>query len=93
MLGPAAFGVAGSYRPLVARGPKARHAVAFARAEEVVTVVPRLVLGLAGDWAATELELPDGRWRDEFTGAVVEGGRCALADLLGGFPVALLARF
>ncbi len=89
---PAAFGPAGTYRPLVAQGPKARHAVAFARAEEIVAVVPRLVLGLAGDWAGTELELPPGRWRDEFTGAAVDGGRRSLADLLGRFPVALLAR-
>jgi (1->4)-alpha-D-glucan 1-alpha-D-glucosylmutase len=89
---PAAFGPAGAYRPLLALGPKARHAVAFARAEEVVTVVPRLVLKLAGDWGATELELPPGQWRDEFTGALVDGGRQRMADLLGRFPVALLAR-
>jgi len=88
----AAFGPAGTYRPLVAQGPKARHAVAFSRAEEVVTVVPRLVLGLAGDWSGTELELPPGRWRDEFTGAFVDGGRQPLATLLGRFPVGLLAR-
>jgi len=89
---PAAFGLSGSYRPLLAQGPKARHAVAFARGEEVVTVVPRLVLGLAGDWSGTELELPPGQWRDEFTGLVLEHGRHPLADLLGRFPVALLAR-
>ena len=89
---PAAYGPEGTYRPLVAHGPKARHAVAFARAEEVVTVVPRLVLGLAGEWAGTELELPPGQWRDEFTCAVVDGGRQPLANLLGRFPVALLAR-
>ena len=89
---PAAYGPAGTFRPLVARGPKARHAVAFVRAQEAVTVVPRLVLKLGGDWAGTELELPSGRWRDEFTGVVVDGGRQRLADLLGRFPVALLAR-
>jgi len=55
-------------------------------------VVPRLVLKLAGDWGATELELPPGQWRDEFTGAVVDGGRQAVAGILAGFPVALLAR-
>jgi (1->4)-alpha-D-glucan 1-alpha-D-glucosylmutase len=89
---PAPFGPSGTYRPLLAQGPKSRHAVAFARSEEVVTIVPRLVLGLAGDWAGTELELPPGRWRDEFTGAVVDGGRRPLAGLLDRFPVALLGR-
>jgi (1->4)-alpha-D-glucan 1-alpha-D-glucosylmutase len=90
---PAAFGPQGTYRPLVAHGPRARHAVAFARSEEVVTLVPRLVLGLAGEWGATELELPPGMWRDEFTGAVAEGGRQRVGDLLSRFPVALLGRF
>jgi (1->4)-alpha-D-glucan 1-alpha-D-glucosylmutase len=89
---PAAFGAGAGYRSLPVHGPKARHAVAFARAEEVVTVVPRLVLKLGGDWAGTELELPPGSWRDELSGAVVEGGRRLLADVVGGFPVALLAR-
>jgi len=89
---PTAFGPSGTYRPLLAQGPKARHAVAFVRAEEAVTVVPRLVLGLAGDWASTELELPPGQWRDEFTGAVKDGGRQPLVGLLDRFPVALLAR-
>jgi (1->4)-alpha-D-glucan 1-alpha-D-glucosylmutase len=89
---PAAFGAGAAYRPLPVRGPKARHAVAFARAEEVVTVVPRLILRLGGDWAGTELDLPPGSWRDELSGAAVEGGRRPLAELLGSFPVALLAR-
>ena len=88
----AVFGPSGTYRPLFAQGPKARHAVAFVRAEEVVTVVPRLVLGLAGNWAGTELELPPGQWRDEFTGAELDGGRRPMAGLLGRFPVALLVR-
>jgi (1->4)-alpha-D-glucan 1-alpha-D-glucosylmutase len=89
---PAPFGPSGTYRPLLAQGPKARHAVAFVRSEEVITIVPRLVLGLAGNWATTELELPPGRWRDEFTGAEMEGGRRPLAGLLDRFPVALLSR-
>jgi (1->4)-alpha-D-glucan 1-alpha-D-glucosylmutase len=89
---PAAFGPDGSYRPLSAEGPKAAHVVAFARAEEVVTVVPRLVLGLGGDWGVTELELPTGAWHNELTGEAVAGGRQSLAELLARFPVALLSR-
>ena len=58
----------------------------------MVTVVPRLVLGLAGDWDDTEIELPAGGWWNELTGEQVAGGRCALAGLLARFPVALLSR-
>ncbi len=80
------------YRPLVAQGPKARHAVAYERRDTVV-VVPRLVVGLAGGWDGTTVELPAGDWRDVITGAVVAGGAAvAVADLLTGFPVAVLAR-
>jgi (1->4)-alpha-D-glucan 1-alpha-D-glucosylmutase len=81
----------GGYRPLVADGAKAKHVVAFTRAEEVVTVVPRLVLGLDGRWADTVVELPPGRWRNRLTGAG-EQGVARLAMLLEEFPVALLAR-
>ena len=89
---PASYGPGGSYRELRARGSRAAHALAFLRGEEAVTVVPRHVLGLAGDWQGTELELPPGRWRNEFTGEVCGGGGMPLAELLARFPVALLAR-
>ena len=36
------------------------------------------------------MELPAGRWRNRLTGAVVEGGRVAMAEVLKDFPVALL---
>jgi len=58
----------------------------------VVTVVPRLVLVLDGDWGGTELLLAAGAWRNELTGEAVDGGRLAVAELLATFPVALLAR-
>lgn len=92
---PAAFGPAGSHRPLRARGERAAHVVAFARGDRedrVVTVVPRLVLGLGGDWRDTELELPTGRWRNVLTGDRVDRSPARLADLLSRFPVALLAK-
>ena len=59
---------------------------------EAITVVPRLVLGLAGGWEDTQLELPAGTWRNELTGEAVEGGTRPVAELLARFPVALLAR-
>jgi len=89
---PAAFGPSGSYRELLVEGPRAAHAVAFIRGEEAATVVPRLVLRLAGDWRGTEIELPFGDWRNEFTGEVTAGGGKSVAELLARFPVALLAR-
>ena len=89
----AALAPGASYDPLAASGPASDHVVAFARGGEVVTVVPRLVLGLGrrGGWGETTLELPPGRWRDALTGAHA-GGRSRVAELLGGFPVALLVR-
>jgi (1->4)-alpha-D-glucan 1-alpha-D-glucosylmutase len=53
---PRCFGPGASYRPLPVRGARAAHAVAYCRAGAVAVVVPRLVLGLAGDWGDTEIE-------------------------------------
>jgi (1->4)-alpha-D-glucan 1-alpha-D-glucosylmutase len=95
---PEYFRVGSAYEPLTASDPKAAHAVAFARTAAggsagVVTVAPRLVLGLDRDWAGTTLRLPDGRWSDVLDGgARTFEGEVALADLLGPFPVALLER-
>ena len=93
---PDAFDTTGSYEPLYADGPRADHAVAFARGDEVVTVVPRLVTHLgerfgAWDWGDTVLVLPDGRWHNVIDGAV-HAGSVPVADLLSTFPVALLER-
>jgi (1->4)-alpha-D-glucan 1-alpha-D-glucosylmutase len=87
---PAAYDGA-PYRPLLAQGPKARHAVAYERSDTVV-VVPRLVVGLGGKWDGTTVDLPAGEWRDVITGAVLAGGSVAVADVLARFPVAVLAR-
>ena len=89
---PEAFSAEGAYTPLAAGGAKAGHAVAFARGDAVVTVVPRLVLGLGGDWGDASVDLPGGRWRNVLTGDDVVGGRVPLAGLLATFPVALLER-
>jgi (1->4)-alpha-D-glucan 1-alpha-D-glucosylmutase len=88
---PAPFGADGAYRPLAAIGARADHVVAFARGDSAVTVVPRLVMRLEGNWLNTTLELPSGAWRNELTGDVVQGV-VRLTDLLARFPVALLSR-
>jgi (1->4)-alpha-D-glucan 1-alpha-D-glucosylmutase len=89
---PERFGADSSYEPLTARGSKATHAVAFKRGDAVVTVAPRLIIGLAGDWADTVLGLPSGNWRNELAGYAIGAEPCRLADLLRPFPVALLSR-
>ena len=84
---------AGSYAPLAAEGPAARHAVSFARGGHAVTVATRLPAGLRerGGWAGTVLPLPyPGPWRDLLTGTVQAGPRLLLPELLGRLPVALL---
>jgi (1->4)-alpha-D-glucan 1-alpha-D-glucosylmutase len=78
------------YRPLVARGEKSAHVLAFARGERAITVVPRLVIKLGGSWADTVLELPEGRWYNAFTDETLSGDEIAVAKLLKRFPVALL---
>jgi (1->4)-alpha-D-glucan 1-alpha-D-glucosylmutase len=89
---------AGSYTPLPAHGPAARHAVAFARGGggdgEAITVATRLPRGLrrGGGWADTVLPLPGGRWRDVLTGAAHSGTSVLLSALTERLPVALLVK-
>ncbi|MEU8520460.1 malto-oligosyltrehalose synthase [Streptomyces sp. NPDC048577] len=92
---PDLFGEPGSYAPLTATGPAARHCLAFARSGEVVTVVTRLPLRLAeaGGWQDTEVPLPEGRWFDLLHGVrEFSGGAVKVAELLEERPVALLSR-
>jgi (1->4)-alpha-D-glucan 1-alpha-D-glucosylmutase len=88
---PEAFGPASAYKALFATGEKNEHVVAFLRGDAVLTVAPRLVVGLRGDWRDTRLELPPGRWRDAFSGADFEGPT-SMTQLFTTLPVALLAR-
>ena len=88
---PASFGKASAYLPMLAKGEKAKHVLAFRRGEDVVTVAPRLVLGLRGDWGNTTIDIPDGRWRNRLTGDLLQGGTLGVGHLLRRFPVALLA--
>ncbi|TMD12684.1 MAG: malto-oligosyltrehalose synthase [Chloroflexi bacterium] len=89
---PASFGRAGGYEPLWADGDDAGSVVAFARGDDVITVVPRLNLGLRGGFRGTALTLPPGEWRNVLSGEAGWAGRVRLQDLLARFPVALLAR-
>lgn len=86
------FGRGVSYQPVLAEGEKADHVVAFVRGGGALTVAPRLVIGLGGEWGETSVTVPDGDWRNVFTGTSVRAGRVRIADLLTRFPVALLER-
>lgn len=82
----------GEYQPLAAQGEQAKHVIAFARAGQVVTVVPRLVIPLQNDWGDTSLALPPGPWRNQLTGERIEQDTVSVAALLDRFPVALLEK-
>jgi len=88
---PASFGAEGSFQALWASGPKAAHVIAFQRSDDVIAVAPRLVMSVGG-WDGTLLEVPEGHWRNQFTGESIEAGKVEIAALFAQFPVALLAR-
>ena len=81
-----------NYTPLLARGRKREHVIAFGRGESVITVVPRHPLLLGGSWADTTLTLPEGAWIDRLSGEGHRGGIVRLDALLQKFPVALLVK-
>ena len=89
---PAAFSETGGYMPIDVRGEKARHAIAYLRGDEVVAIVPRLVLTRNGTWGDTSIDIPKGKWRDRLSGHVHQGGPLLLENALGSFPVALLVK-
>jgi (1->4)-alpha-D-glucan 1-alpha-D-glucosylmutase len=86
------FGRDAAYTPVVARGDNAEHVVAYLRSENVVTVAPRWILGLAGGWGDASVHIASGRWRNQLTDETLDGGNVKVGALLGRFPVALLSR-
>jgi (1->4)-alpha-D-glucan 1-alpha-D-glucosylmutase len=84
------FGRESSYRALTVSGKRRTHVVAFARADRIVTVVPRLVLGIDGKWADTSVTLPSGRFSNVLTSGELWQGEVPVAKLFADFPVALL---
>ena len=77
----------GTYTPLDAGS----RALAFARAGNVVTVVPLRACDTCRDgWGDDRVVLPAGDWTDAFTGQPVRSDR--LAELVQDLPVALLVR-
>ncbi|HTU44151.1 MAG TPA: malto-oligosyltrehalose synthase [Bryobacteraceae bacterium] len=89
---PAAFDEDAEYTPLAAQGAKAKHAVAYLRAADVLVIVPRLVLQLEGEWGDTTIQVPAGKWRNQFTGDIYGGGQVRAGELLRPFPAGLLVQ-
>ncbi|WP_019558641.1 malto-oligosyltrehalose synthase [Thioalkalivibrio sp. ALE12] len=89
---PEWFGPDAAYTPLRASGERASHVVAYLRGDGVLVLVPRLVLGLGGDWRDTRMTVPSGTWHNRLSGMTLQGGEHPVAEILAAFPVALLAR-
>jgi len=81
----------GTYESLNLRGETAEHLIAFMRGGVAITIVPRFILKLKGDWKGLAVELPGRSWRNEFTGENVSG-KVELNALFHKFPVALLIK-
>jgi (1->4)-alpha-D-glucan 1-alpha-D-glucosylmutase len=79
------------YQPLVAQGANLGRLLAYQRGDDLIAVVPRFTLSLNSGWEDTSMNLPEGRWRNCFTGAELSG-TVTPDRLFGAFPVALLAR-
>jgi (1->4)-alpha-D-glucan 1-alpha-D-glucosylmutase len=79
------------YQPLVAQGAHLGNVLAFRRGENLIAVVPRFTLSVAGDWGDTRLTLPRGEWKNHFTDSTLQGS-ASPAELFDAFPVALLIR-
>lgn len=95
---PGAFGSTGDYLEITARGPRARHLLAFARGDagaqpSVVVVAARMTQTFRPGTEREEatVDLPGGRWRDVRTGDEW-AGRPSADQLLGDRPVAILER-
>jgi (1->4)-alpha-D-glucan 1-alpha-D-glucosylmutase len=89
---PELFGLEAPYAALSASGTNGASVVAFKRGENLLVVVPRLVLGAESEHISTSIELPSGTWRNELTGVEHPAGPARVVDLWSKFPVALLVR-
>ncbi len=79
------------HRPLIARGEKLRHVLAYTRGQHLAVVVPRFAMSIGGDFGETELELPPGEFECLFSRQVFFD-MVPIAQILERFPVALLVR-
>jgi (1->4)-alpha-D-glucan 1-alpha-D-glucosylmutase len=88
---PEMFSGESKYQPMAASGARLSNLLTCRRGEDLIAVVPRFVMSVAGDWQDTQLSLPKGEWRNLFTDASVTGA-VGPRQLFGEFPVAILVR-
>jgi (1->4)-alpha-D-glucan 1-alpha-D-glucosylmutase len=88
---PQEFSDESKYQPLVAQGAHLGNVLGFRRGENLIAVVPRFTMTVAGEWGDTRLPLPRGTWNNYFTGASLQGA-VSPGELFDQFPVALLNR-
>ncbi|MFL6449364.1 MAG: malto-oligosyltrehalose synthase [Bryobacteraceae bacterium] len=89
---PQDFGPEAAYQPLRAKGERSGHLVSYLRGKNILVLVPRLVMSLAGRWGSTKLTLPEGDWHSALSGSHHKGGEKSVGDLLSKFPIELLVR-
>jgi (1->4)-alpha-D-glucan 1-alpha-D-glucosylmutase len=84
----------GAYEPLETHGDGQEAVLAYARAGELLVVVPRWPARAARLTPEARVRLPEGHFRSVLTGAAVAArdGNVSVLDLWSRFPVALLAR-
>jgi (1->4)-alpha-D-glucan 1-alpha-D-glucosylmutase len=74
---------------VVAQGARMGHILGYRRGREVLVLVPRFHHTLAGNWADTRIPLPEGEWKNWFTGASLQGSVTPV-EVFRDFPVAAL---
>lgn len=86
------FGPGSFYKPLYASGEKPSHLVCCLRGGDCLVMATRFPLKLDGSWGQTLISLPEGEWRNHFTGGVFQEGSVRVSEILGSFPVGFLYR-
>jgi len=85
---PQWFTADGGYRPLLPSDGE--NVVAYQRGG-AICIVPRLSLH-AKAMADVSLKIPAGKWKNELTGEIIQGGDVRFGAVLARFPVALLSK-
>jgi (1->4)-alpha-D-glucan 1-alpha-D-glucosylmutase len=88
---PEWFGAKAGYTAVLAKGKESDRVIAYLRGKDVMVVAPRWTHDL-NQWGETTVKLPEGAWRNRMTDETVTGGVVRVAQILAGFPVALLTR-
>lgn len=79
-----------NYSPIILEGEKAIHGIAYLRGNKILTLVPRLIIGLKNDWQNTHIIIPKGKWKNILTDEEFSAKKLYVKDLLQKFPVAVL---